>query len=1118
MIKRLIFAFALLLSATSMAMAQTAIPIVLHETTHGQVLYLPSEAEPGAFVDFSARGDAGYEAGEINVYSVVVDGSSVTQTPLDVEEVNPRQYGFHMPAEGVECTRVEVEVSFKKIRYNVLINDTIENGRVELVGENGVPFDETVLLKVTPDPQYLFNSISAKTEQYGQNVPLRLVQTEGDVKYFEFTMPTTNVLVNASFKPVPRYAINVYEGEYGQVTSNVATALVGDTVTLSLTHDPGCLLTELKVLAGYPITSGSGGAQAPKLAGEMWYQQGEIELTKIDDKTYQFVLPEAFDDVLTPNYQDDTEFRVMSTFEWVSPVAIWCAGSKTLYFAYDEDPTEKLVPGSTWNREEITSVWYGKAITNVGWSTPAWDSNSGVRTGVRKVVFDESFADVRPKSCYSWFYSMLNLATIEGIENLNTSEVTNMNGMFLGTALTTIDVNTFDMTNVTNTYGMFRACENLTTIYCDNTWNVNTSESMFLACSVLVGAVAYDSSKTDGSMANPVTGYFTSSHPITLVSSGDGEVTVPERAFPNHTVTITADPAPFCTIGSVTVTGDNSGNNVEVTAADGNYTFVMPGEPVTVNVVFNVPDTATAVIWCEDVKTLYFISKPYEEVAGNTYDGHAITATWGGKDVTNNGWGVPAWDADAAVKQTVEKVVFDESFAAVRPKSCYAWFYDMENLATIEGIENLNTSEVTNMNTMFYGVGLTTIDVNTFDVSKVTNATGMFRSCSNLTTIYCNNTWNIPTSGSMFLSDFVLVGIVPYTTDAVGGDMANPHYGYFTGKWDIIIPEVEGASVTCDHEAAYTGETVTFTIQVGSGFNISLSAHATIYTGDIMVPLIQDEFDFYTYTFTMPAGPVTLDLVVTSLYNNGTLEQVLAGEDINRINEDLYIGQTFADDCMVYAADADGNWIALHMRDDVVASILEDGNNVIKAYTLVGEAAHLDTNPEFEVESVPDIVAGDAAEPVSINMSEVFSNIKGNTLVKIDAYYKGNRFSAYQSDNEGQSLAINETYMPTDNLVNKQRYTVSGVLRLLAPWDAETGNGAPRRIGSSSPDYFQNMEILPYKVDIVTGVSEIATVGEVAGVKYVSVTGMVSDQPFEGVNIVVTRHADGTTTTSKVVF
>ena len=48
-------------------------------------------------------------------------------------------------------------------------------------------------------------------------------------------------------------------------------------------------------------------------------------------------------------------------------------------------------------------------------------------------------------------------------------------------------------------------------------------------------------------------------------------------------------------------------------------------------------------------------------------------------------------------------------------------------------------------------------------------------------------------------------------------------------------------------------------------------------------------------------------------------------------------------------------------------------------------------------------------------------------------------------------------------------------------------------------------------------VFEISYHGEVVGQTYYNVQGMESDKPFDGVNIVVTRYSDGTTTTTKVV-
>lgn len=58
-------------------------------------------------------------------------------------------------------------------------------------------------------------------------------------------------------------------------------------------------------------------------------------------------------------------------------------------------------------------------------------------------------------------------------------------------------------------YEVFCECNSLQTIYCNNTWTCSQSGEMFSGCTNLKGAVPYDASKTDVSMANPKTGYFT---------------------------------------------------------------------------------------------------------------------------------------------------------------------------------------------------------------------------------------------------------------------------------------------------------------------------------------------------------------------------------------------------------------------------------------------------------------------------------------------------------------------------------------------------------------------------------------------------------------------------------
>ena len=50
-----------------------------------------------------------------------------------------------------------------------------------------------------------------------------------------------------------------------------------------------------------------------------------------------------------------------------------------------------------------------------------------------------------------------------------------------------------------------------------------------------------------------------------------------------------------------------------------------------------------------------------------------------------------------------------------------------------------------------------------------------------------------------------------------------------------------------------------------------------------------------------------------------------------------------------------------------------------------------------------------------------------------------------------------------------------------------------------------------------TAVNEVTAEKEIVSVQYVNTSGMSSNQPFEGVNIVITKYADGTTSTTKVI-
>lgn len=309
--------------------------------------------------------------------------------------------------------------------------------------------------------------------------------------------------VKATFKPVPRYAIVVPQYEKGTMTPfPSAMAKPGQRIELCAETDRNYQVANVKVFAGYEITGGGGTVHAPALMQDdnspLWFLQQEIPVEKLGNTIYTFTLPMQFDNVLSPDYQENTEFRVTFDFVYDGPQVLYCEDNTTLYFVNPGDP---MKVGDTWCGHTVTKVW-GEGMLDTGWDIPGWYE---LHDQVTLVDFALDFAKARPKSCYAWFYQF-DKAQFAYLKYLNTSEVTNMNSMFNGcNAITSLDVNTFDVSKVTNATSMFRGCSNLTTIYCDSTWEIETAPLMFLGSEKLLGAVAYNGSITDGTMATPPT-------------------------------------------------------------------------------------------------------------------------------------------------------------------------------------------------------------------------------------------------------------------------------------------------------------------------------------------------------------------------------------------------------------------------------------------------------------------------------------------------------------------------------------------------------------------------------------------------------------------------------------
>ena len=180
--------------------------------------------------------------------------------------------------------------------------------------------------------------------------------------------------------------------------------------------------------------------------------------------------------------------------------------------AYDNRPWVKYADGTlTFYCGYKKTLGENEYELNSGEEPPAWNTN---KIKITRVVFEASFANARPTTCYAWFKTFYNLEQIEGIENLNTVNVTSMSSMFWScVGLTSLDVTNFNTANVTDMKYMFSNCYSLTTIYVSDefvTDKVTKGSYMFKDCTNLKGAITeYDESKTDYHFANYKTGYFT---------------------------------------------------------------------------------------------------------------------------------------------------------------------------------------------------------------------------------------------------------------------------------------------------------------------------------------------------------------------------------------------------------------------------------------------------------------------------------------------------------------------------------------------------------------------------------------------------------------------------------
>ena len=474
--------------------------------------------------------------------------------------------------------------------------------------------------------------------------------------------------------------------------------------------------------------------------------------------------------------------------------------------AYDNRPWVKYADGTLTFRCGYKKILGENEFElNSGKILPKWYTHN---SKISKVVFEASFANARPTNCYAWFQGFENLKQIEGIENLNTENVTNMSCMFQGcSSLTSLDVTHFNTGNVTSMYHMFTLCSNLAELDVThfNTEKVTDMFSMFSSCK---GLISLDVTNFNTANVTEMSYMFYWCYKLKEIYVSDKFVT------------------------DAVISSDNMFLHCKTLSGDIDYS-----------------DKAVDKTYAKTAGG-YFRDKAYDNRPWVKFADGWLTFRCGYKMTLgeneyalNSGENLPAWYTH---NNNIKLVVFDASFANARPTTCSKWFQGFENLKQIKGIENLNTANVKDMNGMFKGCSnLAELDVTHFNTAKVTTMNSMFTRCSNLAELDVThfNTANVTNMQGMFSSCSALTTI--YASDKFVTGQVTDGSNMFSNCTNLKgFIDCKNNSDKTDHTYA-NYKTGYFTKLVGKNGDEKIGATGETLTTDNLV--LDDGKDFVAY-------------------------------------------------------------------------------------------------------------------------------------------------------------------------------------------------------------------------------------------------------------------------------
>lgn len=270
---------------------------------NGSINFSVNKAVMGTLITVDVTANKGYE---LKTIGSEVEG--VVISPITVGS----KYKFNMPGRDVV-----IDATFEKISYDVIVASSIQGGSVT-VSPATAHVGDKITVTYAADPGYSFDEI---TTNIGD-----LSLTEGEENTYSFTMPASNVVIDASFTS-KTFEVKTEKVEGGYLFVSTTKTILGDLVTIDVVTEKGYRFDGITA------------------------DDEDLEIKEVEENSsYSFIMPEN-NVTLTPKFTASVKVSSIKTDTSTQSLTFSLSEGDELY----KGATEKLVISSQWSLSSYTN-------------------------------------------------------------------------------------------------------------------------------------------------------------------------------------------------------------------------------------------------------------------------------------------------------------------------------------------------------------------------------------------------------------------------------------------------------------------------------------------------------------------------------------------------------------------------------------------------------------------------------------------------------------------------------------------------------------------------------------------------------------------------------------------